>query len=178
MSFFSSGKLLLLFCHSVVSYSLRPQGLKHARLPCPSLSPRVFSDSCPLSWWCYPSISSSASPFCCLQFFPASGSFPMNQFFASSGQITGASASASVLPMNIQDWFPLRLIVWSPCFPRDSQESSPALQFKSINPLVPSFLYCPTHIHTWLLERPWPWLYRPLLAKWCLCFLAHCLPLS
>ena len=89
------------------------QGLKHARLPCPSLSPGVFSDSCPLSWWCCPSISSSASPFCCLQFFPASGSFPMNPFFASRGQSIGASAS--VLPMNIQGWSLLGLtgmITW------------------------------------------------------------------
>ena len=157
---------LLSFSRQVVSDSLWPHGLQHTRPPCPSLSPGVCPSSFPFNRWCHPAISSSVIPFSsCLQSLPASGSFPMNQFFASSGQIIGASASASVLPMNIQDWFPLRLIVWSPCFPRDSQESSPAPQFKCINPLVFSFLYCPTHIRTWLLERPWPWLYRPLLAK-------------
>ena len=85
-------------------------GLQHARLSCPSLSPRVCSNSCPLSWWCHPTILSSVSPFSsCLQSFPASGSFPMSQFFVSGGQSIGASSSASVLPMNIQDWFPLGL---------------------------------------------------------------------
>ena len=88
--------------------SLQPHGLQHARLPCPSLSPGVCSNSCPLSQWCYLSISSSAAPFSfCLQSFPASGSFPMSWLFASGGQSIGASALASVLPMNIQDWFPL-----------------------------------------------------------------------
>ena len=90
--------------------SLRPHGLQHTRLPWPSLSPWVCSDICPLSRWCYPTISSSVSPFSsCLQSFPALGSFPMSQFFASGSQSTGSSASASVLPMNIQDWFPLGL---------------------------------------------------------------------
>ena len=96
------------FSRSVMSDSLRPHGLQHARLPYPSPTPRACSDSCPLSQWCYPTISSSVSPFSsCLQSFPASGSFPMSQFFASGGQSIGASASASVLSMNIQDWFPL-----------------------------------------------------------------------
>ena len=90
--------------------TLQPHGLEHARLPCPSISPGICSHSCPLSWWCHPTISSSAIPFSsCLQSFLASGSFPMSQFFASGGQSIGASASASVLPMNIQDWFPLGL---------------------------------------------------------------------
>ena len=79
-----------------------------ARLPCPSPTPRVYSNSCPLSWWCHPTILSSVVPFSsCLQSFPASESFPVCQFFASAGQSIGVSASASVLPMNIQDWFPL-----------------------------------------------------------------------
>ena len=90
--------------------TLRPSGLQHARLPCPSPTPRACSNSCPLSRWCHPTISSSVIPFSsCLQSFPAWGSFPMSQFFASGGQSIGASALASVLPMNIQDWFPLGL---------------------------------------------------------------------
>ena len=89
---------------------LGPHGLQHARLPCPSLSPKVCSNSCPLSQWCHPTNSSSVSPFSsCPQSFPVSGSFPMSQFFASGGQSIGASASASVLPMSIQDWFALGL---------------------------------------------------------------------
>ena len=102
--------LLLLFSHSVVSNSLRPHGLQHARLPCPSPFPRVCSSSCPLSWWCHPMISSSAIPFSSyLQSFPASGSFPMSQLFASGGQTIGTSALASVLPVNFQGWLPLGL---------------------------------------------------------------------
>ena len=98
------------FSHSVVSYSLWPHRLQHARLPCPSPTPGVYSNSYPLSWWCHPTISSSVIPFSsCLQSFLASESFPMSQFFTSDGQNIGASASASLLPMNIQDWFPLGL---------------------------------------------------------------------
>ena len=90
-----------------MSDALWPHGLQHARFPCPSPSPGVYSNSCPLSWWCPPTIS---SPFTsCLQSLPASGSFPVSQLFASSSQSIGASASASVLPVNIQDWFPLGL---------------------------------------------------------------------
>ena len=149
--------------HSVVSDSLQPHGPQHPRPPCPSPTPRVYSNSCPLSRWCHPTISSSVVPFSsCLQSFPASGSFQMSQFITSGGQSTGVSASGSVLPMNIQDWFPLG---WSPCSPRDSQESSPTPQFKSINSSAFSFLYSPTHIHTWPLEKPQPKLDRPLLAK-------------
>ena len=93
------------FNSSVMSDSLQPYGLQHARLPCPSPTPGACSNSCPSSWWCHPTISSFVVPFSsCLQSFPASGSFPMSQFFASSGQSIGASASASVLPMNIQGW--------------------------------------------------------------------------
>ena len=98
--------------HLVVSNSLRPDGLQHISLPCPSPTPGACSDSCPSSQWCHPTSSSSVVPFSCLQSFPASGSFPMNQFFASGGQSIGASASASVLPMNIQDWFPLGWTGW------------------------------------------------------------------
>ena len=128
---------------SVVSKSLRPHGLQHTRLPCPTPTPRACSNLCPLSWWCHPTISSSVILFSCLQSFPASGSFPMSQFFTSGGQSIGVSASASVLPINIQDWFPLG---WtgSPCSPRDSQESSPTPQFKSINSSVLNFHYGPT----------------------------------
>ena len=102
--------MLLLFSRSVVSDSLQPHGLQHARLPCPSLSLRACSSSCPLSWWSHSTISSSVIPFSsCLRSFPASGSFLISRLFASSGQSIGASASASVLPMNIQGWYPLGL---------------------------------------------------------------------
>ena len=97
------------FSRSVVSDSLRPHGLQHARLPCLSPTPRAWPNSCPSSRWCHSTISSSVIPFSCLQSFPASRSFPVSQFFASGSQSIGASASASVLPMNIQDWFPLEL---------------------------------------------------------------------
>ena len=101
------------FSHSVVSNSLWPHGLQHARPRCPSPTPRAYSNSCPSSWWCHPTISSSVIPFfSCLQSFPASGSFPRSQFFTSSGQSIGVSASASVLPMSIQDWFPLGWTGW------------------------------------------------------------------
>ena len=101
------------FSHSVKSNSLRSHGLQHARPPCPSLTPRVYSNSCPLSQWCHPTISSSVIPFSsCLQSFPASGSFPVSQFFALDGQSIGVSVLASVLPMNIQDWFPLGWTDW------------------------------------------------------------------
>ena len=95
------------FSCSVLSDSLQPHGLQDARPPCPSPSPGVYSNPCPLSRWCHPTISSSASPSSHLQSFPTSGSFQMSQLFTSGGQSIGVSASASVLPMNIQDWFPL-----------------------------------------------------------------------
>ena len=96
------------FSHSVVSNSLRPHEWQHARPPCPSQTPGIYSNSCPSSWWCHPAILSSVVPFSsCPQSLPASGSFPMSQLFAWGGQSTGVSASASVLPMNTQDWSPL-----------------------------------------------------------------------
>ena len=99
--------------HSVVSDSMQSDGLQHARPPCPSLTPGAYSNSCPLSWWCHPTISSSVVPFSpCLQSFPASGPFQMSQFFTSGGQSSGVSALASVLPMNIQDWLPLGWTGW------------------------------------------------------------------
>ena len=131
------------FCHYnlvhfgivIQAKSLWPHGLQQARPPCPSPTPRAHLNSCLSSQWCHPTISSSVVLFSsCLQSFPASRSFLINQPFASGGQIIGASAS--VLPMNIQDW--------SLCSPRDSQESSPTPQFKSIKYLALSFLYSPT----------------------------------
>ena len=104
------------FSHSGVSDSLWPHGLQHARLPCPSPTPRAYSNSHPSSQWCHPNISSSVVPFSsCLQSCPASGSFPMSEFFSSAAQSIGVSASTSVtsvLPMNIQDWFPLGWTGW------------------------------------------------------------------
>ena len=101
------------FSRSVVSDSLRPHESQHARPPCPSPTPEVYSNSCPLSWWFHPAISSSVVPFSsCPQSLPASGSFPMSQLFTSGGQSIGDSASASVLPMDIHNWFPLGLTGW------------------------------------------------------------------
>ena len=130
-----------------MSNSLQPRGLQHARLSCPSISPGICSNRCPLSWWCHPTISSCAVPFYfCLQSFPTSGSFPASW---SSHQV------AKVLELQPQhksfQWiFRVDLLkvwlVWSPCNPRDSQESSPAPQFESINSLALSFRYGPTFI--------------------------------
>ena len=133
-----------LFSHSVVSNSLWPYGLLHTRLPCPSLSPGVCLNSCPLIQWCHPIISFSVTPFSsCPQSFPASGSFPMSWLFASGGQSIGASAAASLLPMMFRADFLYNWLVWS-CSPRESQKSSPAPQFESINCLALSPLYGPT----------------------------------
>ena len=107
-------KVSVQFGCSVVSNSLQPHGLQHARLPCPSPASRACSNSCPLSRWCHPTISSSVVPFSpCLQSFPASGSSSMSQFFTVGGQSIGVSALATVPPMNIQDWFPLGWTCWS-----------------------------------------------------------------
>ena len=145
----------LFFSHSVVSDSLWPHGLQHARLPCPSLSPRAYSNPRPLSQWCHPTVSSSVIPFSsCPQSFPSSGSFPVSWLFTSGGQSIGASASSSVLPMNIQGWFPLGLTSWSPHSPRDSQVFSSTMirkhQFFGTQPA----LWSNSHIHIWLLEKP------------------------
>ena len=136
MDFYLSSCSVQFSC-SVVSDSLGPHEPQHARPPCPSPTPGVQPNPCPLCWWCHPTISSSVVPFSsCPQSFPASGSFQMSQLSASGGQSIRVSGSTSVLPMNTQDW--------SPCSPRDSQESSPTPQFKSINSLALSFLYSPT----------------------------------
>ena len=121
-----------------------PMDLQHTRPPCPSPTLGACSNSCPLSQWCHPTLSSSVIPFfSCPQSFPALGSFPMSQFFASGGQ--NIDASASVLPMKIQDWFPLGLTVLISLQSKGlSQESSPIQQFKSISSLALSFLYSPT----------------------------------
>ena len=97
---------------SVMSDSLQPHELQHARPPCPSPTPGAYSNSCPFSWSCHPTISSSAIPFSCLQSFPASGSLPMSQCHTSGGESIGVSALVSVLPMNIQDWFSLGWTCW------------------------------------------------------------------
>ena len=138
-----------------MSHSLQPHWLQHARLPCPSPTPGAYSNSCPLSQWCHPTISSSVVPFSsCLQSFPESGAFLVSQFFVSGGQSIGVSTSASVLPMNIQDWFPLGLTglislqskglsrVLSNTMIQKHQFFGSQLSLESIS-----------HIHTWLLEK-------------------------
>ena len=160
------------FSPSVISNYLWPHGLQHTRISCPPPTPRAYSNSCPSSRWCHPAISSSVIPFSsCLQTFPASESFPVSQFFTSGGQRIGISPSASVLPMNIQDWFPLWWICWitlqskglSTVFSNTTVQKH---QFFSVQ--LSSLPNC--HIHIWPLEKPWPWLDGTLLAKWCLCF--------
>ena len=143
-----------------------PYGLPYARLPCPSLSPGVCSNSCPLNWWCYLTISSSATPFfSCLQSFPAPGSFPVMQLFTLGGQRFGPSALASVLPMNIQGRFSLGLtgliFLQSKGLSRFFNTTVQKHQFFSPQPS----LWSNSHIHTWLLEKPYFWLDRPLSAK-------------
>ena len=133
------------FSRSVVSDSLRPHEPQHARPPCPSPTPRVDSNSCPLSQRWHSAISSSVIPISShLQSFPASGSFPMSQFFTSGGQSIRVSASASVLPVNIQDWFPLGWTGWISLQSKGLSRAFPTLQFKSINSLALSFLHSPT----------------------------------
>ena len=136
----------LLFSHLVVSGSLWLQGLQHARLACPSPSPGACSNSCPLSQWCHPTISSSVIPFSCLQSFPASGSFLMSQLFASGGQRIGVSASASVLPMNIQDRFPLGLTGLISLQSKGLSRVFSNTAVPSINSWMLSLLYDPTLI--------------------------------
>ena len=148
--------LSLEFSRSVVSDSLRPHELQHTRPSCPSPTPGVYPNSCPLNRWCHPTISSSVVPFSsCLQSFPASGSFQMSQLFASCGQSTGVSASTSDLPMNTQDWSPLE---WTGWISLQSRELSRVFS----NTTVQKHQFFGTqlssqsnsHIHTWLLEKP------------------------
>ena len=148
--------LLLCFTCQVVSNSLRPHKLQHTRLPCPSLSPRVFSNSCPLSQWCHPTISSSIAPFSFFpQSFPASESFPMSQLFASGDQSIGASALASVLPMNPKHWFSLGLTVLISLLSKGLSRvfSSTTIRKHQFFGIQPS-LWSKSHIHIWLLEKP------------------------
>ena len=165
---------LLLFSLSVMSDSLPPHELQHARLPHLSLFPWVCSDSYLLSQWSHATIASSIAPFSsCPQSFPASGSFPMSQFFALGGQSIGASAP--VLPMNIQGWFHSGLTglisLLSKGLSRISSNTTVwKHQFSSAQPS----LWSNYHIRTWVLEKPQLRLYRPLSAKWCLCFLICC----
>ena len=143
------------FSCSVVSDSLWPHGLQRTRPPCPSPTPGACSNSCPLNWWCHPTISSSVALFSSYpQPFPASESFPISQFFASGGHSIGASASASVLPMNIQDWFPLGLTGWISLQSKGlsrvfSSTAIPKHQFFGAQPP----LWPNSHIYTWLLEN-------------------------
>ena len=151
-----------------MSNSLRPHGLQHAGLPCPLLSSRVCSNSCPLSRWSCPTISSSVTLFSCLQSFPASGSFPKSQVFAWGGQSIRGSTSVSALPMNIQGWFPLGLaglILLSKGLSRVfSRTTVRKPQFFGSAFFVAQLSY--PHMTTGKTI----WLYRPLLAKWCLLF--------
>ena len=136
------------FSHPVVSDFLRTHGLQHARLPYPSPTPRAYSNSCPLSPWCHPTISSCVVPFSShLQSFPASGSFPMSQFFTSGGQSIGVSASVSVLPMSIQDWFPLG---WSGWISLQSKGLSRVFSVQKHQFFgTQLYLWSNSHIHTW-----------------------------
>ena len=146
--------MLLLFSRYVMSNSLWPHELQHSRLPFPSLFPRVCPNSCPLSQWYHPSISSSVIPFSSyLQSFPASGSFPVSQFFTSGGQSVGASAS--VLLMSIQCWFPLELTDLISLLSRELSRvfSNTTVQNHQFFGTLPS-LWSNSHIHTWLLDIP------------------------
>ena len=148
-----------------MSDSLRPHGLQHDSLPCPFLSPEVCSNLCPLSHWLHPIISSFVALFSsCPQSFPASGSFPMSQLFISGGQSIGTSASASILPVNIQGLFPLELTGLISLLSRwlSSVFSSTTIQKHHFFGVLPSLL-SNSHIHTWLLENPQLWLMWSLL---------------
>ena len=170
----STISLYVQFSCSVMSDSLQHHGLQHARLPCPSLTPGACSNSCLWNWWCHPTISSSLFSFsACLQSFPASGSFPMNQLFASGGK--SSRASASVLTMNIQGWVTLGSIDLISLQSKGLSRgfSNTPLQKHQFFGAQPS-LWSNFHIHTRLLEKP----AGPLSAKWCFCFLMLCLGLS
>ena len=143
------------FSCSVVSNSLQPQGLQHSRSLCPSPTPGVYSNSCPLSGWCHPTIPSSVNSFSsCLQSFPASGSFQISQFFVSGGQSFGVSASTSDLPMNTQDWSPLGWTGWISLQSKGLSRvfSNTTLQKHQFFGTQLSLL-SNCHIHTWPLEK-------------------------
>ena len=157
----------MLFSHSVMSNSLQPHGLQHARLPCPSPCPGACLNSYPLSQWCHPTISTSVIPFSsCLQSFPASESFPVNRLFTSGGQSIGASVSASVLLMNVQDGFPLGLTGLISLLSKGLSRvfSNTTVQKHQFFSDQPS-LWSNSHIHTWLLDKPYLWLYGPWSVK-------------
>ena len=147
----------ILFFSSVIQLcpTLQHRGLQHARLPCPSPTHRACSNSCPWSWWCHPTILSSVILFSsCLQSFPASGSFLMSWFLASLGQSTGVSASASVLPMNIQDWFPLGSTGWIFLQSKGLSRVFSNTKIQKHQFFGAQFsLYSNPLIHTWLLEK-------------------------
>ena len=144
------------FSRSVVSDSLRHHGLQHTRPPCPSPTTGVYPNSCPVSRWCHPAISSSIMPFSSrLQLFPASGFFPMSQFFISGGQSIGVSASASVLPMNIQDWYPLGWTGWISLQSRGLSRVFCNTTVQKHQFFGAQLSLCSTsHIHTWPLGKP------------------------
>ena len=151
---------------SVMSNSWQPHEPQHIRPPCPSPTPRVHPNSCPSSRWCHPTISSSVVPFFCFQSFPALGSFPVSQLFPLGGQSIRASASASVLPMNIQDWFPLGWTGWISLLSRGlSRVFSNTTVQKHLFFGTQLSLQSNSHIHTWVLEKPQLWLDGPLSAR-------------
>ena len=143
------------FSHSVVSDSLRPHELQQARPPCPSPTPGVHSNSCPLSRWCHPAISSSVVPFSsCPQSLPTSESFPMSQLFAWGGQSTGVSASASVPPMNTQDWSPLGWTGWISLQSKGLSRVFSNTTIQKHQFFGTQLSSQSTHIHTWAWEKP------------------------
>ena len=143
------------FSCSAMSDSLPAHGLQHAWLPCPSSTPRTYSNSCPSHWWCHPTISPSVIPFSHLQSFQASGVLPVTQFFSSGGQSIGVSASASILPMNSQEWFRLGLTGWISLLSKGlSRVFSNTMVQKHQFLATQLSLYSNSHIHTWLLEKP------------------------
>ena len=152
LRYFSS----VLFSYSVVSDSLQPHESQHTRPPCPSPTPEIYTNSCPLSRWCHPAILSSVVPFSsCPQSLPASGSFPMSQLFPWGGQSIGVSALASVLPMNTQDWPPLEWTGWT-----SLQSKGLSRVFSNTRVQKHQFFgaqlssHSNSHIHAWLLEKP------------------------
>ena len=158
---------LVQFSRSVVSDSLRPRESQHARLPCPSPTPRVHWDSCPSSQWCHPAISSSVVPFSsCPHSLPASESFLMSQLFAWGGQSTGVSALASFLPKKSQGWFPSGWTGWISLQSKGLSRvfSNTTVQKHQLFGAQPAS-QSNSHIHTWPQEKTYPWLDGPLLAK-------------